>query len=106
MNVQGKEASIKVTLKDVFWIPGLPCRLLSTGTVRRDEGEFVDSGTKKSYLRFRKDGPKIFLAEKKNSLTVSRSVQGTGNFAASAHHSFANKEKANIGRMAPHLWVH
>ena len=38
MKIQGKEAPIKVTLKGVMWIPGLPCRLLSTGTIRRDGG--------------------------------------------------------------------
>ena len=93
VNVQGKEAPIKVTLKDVVWIPGRPCELLSTGTIRRDGREFVESGTNKSYLRFRKDGQKIPLAETGNILTLSGSVQGNGNYAASAHASFANKKQ-------------
>lgn len=62
-NVQDKEAAVKVTLKDLLWIPGLPCRVLSTRTIWYDKGEFVDSGTKESYFRFRKDRPKIALAE-------------------------------------------
>ena len=68
-----------MTLKDVLWVPGLPCRLLSTGSIRRDGGEFVDSGRKKSYLRFRQeDGPKTPLAESKRFLTPSASLQGSG----------------------------
>ena len=110
VKVQGKEAPIKVTLKDGLWIPGLlfffffnfilrrmgngiPCRLLSTGTIRRDGEEVVDSGTKKIYFQLKKEGPKIPLAEKKNLLTQSGSVQGNGNYAASAHASFANKKQ-------------
>ena len=67
VKVRGKEAPIKDVLKDVLWIPGVPCRLVSTATIRRDGGELVDSGTKKRNLRFRKDGPKIFLAQNKIS---------------------------------------
>ena len=36
---QSKEASTKITLKNVPWIPGLPCRLLNTRTIRRDGEE-------------------------------------------------------------------
>ena len=76
VSVRGKEAPVEVTLEDVLWVPGLPCRLLSTGSIRRDGGEFVDSGTKESDLRFRQDGPKIPLAENKGFLTLSASLQG------------------------------
>ena len=68
-------------------------RLLSTGSIRRDGGEFVDSGGKESYLRFRQGGPKILLAENKGFLTLSGSLQGSGKHAASAHASFANKKQ-------------
>ena len=108
VKVEAKEAPTKVTLKDVLWISGLPCRLLSAGTIRRDGGEIVDSVTKKSYLRLRKDGPKIPLAQKKNILTLSGSVQGNDNYAASAHASCANekhrltlKEWHNMGNINP-----
>ena len=73
-----KEAPTRVTLKDVPWIPGLPCRLLSTGTVRRRGGELADSGTKKSCLRFKKDGPKIPLAETKTVKTRTMEWQLCG----------------------------
>ena len=56
--------------------------------VYRDRGEFVDTDTNKSYLRFRKDEPKIPLAENKNILTLSGSVQ------------------ENVERMTRHLGVH
>ena len=79
-------------LRDVCWVPGLPCRLLSTGTIRRDEGRFVDSGRKESYLRFRKDGLKIPLAENKGILVLSASMQGSDKHA-SAHASLANKKQ-------------
>ncbi|CAN0487388.1 unnamed protein product, partial [Discosporangium mesarthrocarpum] len=35
--VGGKRTSLQ--LKNVLWVPGLPCRLLSTGVLRRDGGE-------------------------------------------------------------------
>ena len=93
VSVRGKEAPAQVTLKDVLWVPGLPCQLLSTGSIRRDGGEFVDSGRKESYLRFRQDGPKIPLAKNKGFLTLSASLQGSGKHAASAHASFTNKKQ-------------
>ncbi|CAM9581103.1 unnamed protein product [Sphacelaria rigidula] len=93
VNARGKVASAKATLKDVLWVPGLPCRLLSTGTIRRDGGEFMDFGRKEIYLRFRKDGPKIPIAENRGFLTLSASLQGDGKHAASAHASFANKKQ-------------
>ena len=93
VSVHGKEAPAQVTLRDVLWVPGLPCRLLSTGSIRRDGGEFVDSGRKECYLRFRQDGPKIPLAESERFLTLLASLQGSGKHAASAHASFANKKQ-------------
>ncbi|CAM9872319.1 unnamed protein product, partial [Sphacelaria rigidula] len=69
VSARGKVAPAKVTLKDVLWVPGLPCRLLSTGTIRRDGGEFVDSGRKESYLR------------------------GMANMRHRAHASFGNKKQ-------------
>lgn len=41
MNMQDKEATIKVTLKELLWIYELPCRLVSTATIcgLRYEGE-------------------------------------------------------------------
>ena len=96
VRVQGKEDPINVTLKDVFRIPELPCRLLSIGTIRRDGKEFVDSGTKKSYLvplvqKGRTEDPSS--RKKKHFLTLSGSVQGNANDAASAHASFADKKQ-------------
>lgn len=46
-------------------IPGLPCRLLSTGTIQHEGGEFWGPGRQGSYLRFRKDRSDTPLAEKK-----------------------------------------
>lgn len=46
----GQQGSIKVTLNDVSWNPRLPCRRLSTGSLRRNGGEFVDTGTKEGEL--------------------------------------------------------
>ena len=107
LKVQGKEAPIKVTLKDVLWIPAIPWRLSSTG-IRRDGGDFVNSGTKKSYLPFRKGEPKIPLADKLYILTLSGSVQGNVIYEASAHSSFANKQEtaSSIERMTRHLGAH
>ena len=65
MNVQGKETPIKVALKDILWIPGLPCRLLSIGTVQRDGREFVESGTKENYFRLKEDVLEIPLPKRK-----------------------------------------
>lgn len=84
VNVQGKKPAIKVTLKGVLWIPGQPCQLLSTRTIRRDKVEFADSRTE-GYLRFRKNGPKITLAE---------SCRHPCNHEASADASFANKKQS------------
>lgn len=53
MNGQGQEAPTMVPLMDVLWIPGLGYRMLMTGTIRRDGGEFVDAGEKESYLEFK-----------------------------------------------------
>lgn len=46
---------------------GIPRRLLSTGTSRRDSEEFTDFFTKESYLRFRKDvlTLRILLSQKR-----------------------------------------
>lgn len=58
------EAPVKVKVKNVLWIPRRPCRMLSTGTIWRDR-EFMDPGTKESYLRFRNDGAKITLGKQR-----------------------------------------
>ncbi|CAN0021700.1 unnamed protein product, partial [Choristocarpus tenellus] len=47
-----------VVLKDVLWVPGLPCRILSMGSIRRNGGEFMDSQTKERYLWASKNSPK------------------------------------------------
>ena len=39
VNVQGKGAPIKATPKHVLRIPGMPCRLLTTGMIRGKEGD-------------------------------------------------------------------
>lgn len=92
VNVQGQEAPVMDILKDVLWIPGLPCQLSSTGRIRRDGEEFGDSGKKESYLQFRKDEPKIPLAARKGFSALSAPTQGNGNNESSAHTSFANKK--------------
>ena len=94
VRVQGKEDPINVTLKDVFRIPELPCRLLSIGTIRRDGKEFVDSGTKKSYLvplvqKGRTEDPP---GRKEKYLDPVGIRTREYNCAASAHASFANKK--------------
>lgn len=60
---KGREAPLNVTLVEIRQIAGLPYRLLSTETIRCDGGEFMDSGTKESHVRFNTDGPKIPLVE-------------------------------------------
>ena len=57
--VQENGKAMEVTIKDVLWVPELPCRLLSTRSLRRHGGEFVDSGIRKSHITLRKGGPKI-----------------------------------------------
>lgn len=39
VNARGTEAPVKGILKDEFWVPGLPRRLLPTGIIRRDGGK-------------------------------------------------------------------
>lgn len=63
VKVQGREAPLKVTPKQVCQTPRLPYRLLSTETIPCDGGECVDTGTEESHLRFKNDGPKIPLVE-------------------------------------------
>ena len=107
VEVQGKEAPIKVTLKGLLWIPVLPCRLLSSGTIRRDGGEIVDSGTKKSCLRFRKYGPKIPLTEKK--IYVDPVVIRTTEWqlcGISACFCHKQETASNIESMERHLGAH
>lgn len=60
VKVREKVEPMTVTLKDVFRVPGVPCRLLRTGTIPRN-GKFVESGSKQSYLRIERNGPKITL---------------------------------------------
>lgn len=68
--------------------------VVSTGTMRRDEGEIVDSGREGSYLRIRKDEPRIPLTENKEFLTISAWWQGNGKHEALAQASFAyNKQR-------------
>ena len=93
VKVKGRDDLTEVTLKNVLWVPGIPCRILSTGTIRRDGGEFVDSSTKDCYLRFTKDGPKILLDEKKGFLVLQASLRTEINGQVSAHASFANKKQ-------------
>lgn len=57
-----------------------------------DGGEFVDSGTKESYLRFRTCGLEIPLAKNKWLLTMSASVHRNANNEVSGHTSFTNKK--------------
>ncbi|CAN0064261.1 unnamed protein product [Choristocarpus tenellus] len=49
----------RVVLKDVLWVPGLPCRILSTGTIRRNGRGCMGLGTKESYLKTSKNSSKI-----------------------------------------------
>lgn len=90
VNIQSKEAPIKVALKDVLWLPGISCRPLSTGKRFRVTEENLWT---QSYLRFRKDGRKILLAEKKGFSTLSVSVQRNGNHTVLTCDSFANKKQ-------------
>ena len=93
VKVKGKDDLTEVTLKNVLWAPEIPCRILSTGTIRRDGGEFIDSSTKDCYLRFKKDEPRILLDEKKGFLVLQASLRTEINGQASAHASFANKKQ-------------
>ena len=93
VKIRGKDDRIAVMLKDVLWVPGIPCRLLSTGTIRRNGGEFVESSSKQSYLRIERNGPKITLNERKGFLTLAASVRASNKKQASVHASFANKKQ-------------
>lgn len=46
---QGTAKLVMVVLKDILWVPGLPCRLLSIGAIRSDGGELVDFRAKAIY---------------------------------------------------------
>ena len=48
MSGRSKEAPVKVTLKDILGVSGLPCRMLSTRIIRPDGGEVAESGRKES----------------------------------------------------------
>ena len=63
-----KGPPLTITLKDVLRVPGLPCRLLSTGAIRRDGGEYFDSSSQTSYILIKHGGLKISLEEKKGFL--------------------------------------
>ena len=82
-----------VVLKNVLWVPGLPCRLLSTGVIRREGGEYVDSSLQKSYIRLKHGAHKIMLEEKKGFLTLSGRIRVKENKQASAQASFANRKE-------------
>lgn len=57
----GKRLEIRV--RDVLLITALSCRVLNTRAIRRDGGDFVDSGYKRSHIVVRKSGPKFNLEE-------------------------------------------
>lgn len=50
LKVQEKDKAVEVGIKDVLWVSELPCRQLSTGSVRRQGGGSVDSGTRKNQI--------------------------------------------------------
>ncbi|CAN0495127.1 unnamed protein product, partial [Discosporangium mesarthrocarpum] len=89
--VGGKRTSLQ--LKNVPWVPGLPCRLLSTDVLRRDGGEFVDSGIRKSYLQLSGKTLKIPLEEKEAFLTLQAFPGSIQTDRAEAHATFANKHQ-------------
>lgn len=51
VTAQGTSRLAMLVLKDVLWVPGLPCPLMSTGAFRREGGEFADCGAQASYIR-------------------------------------------------------
>lgn len=61
---QGANSPVDVVLKDVLCVPPPLCRLLGIDAVRRDSGEFVESGEQASHIRVRKSTPKIALVER------------------------------------------
>ena len=67
---------------------------LSTVAIRLNGGELVESGKKEGYLGFREDGPTMPRTENRGSLTLSASLRGSGNHAASVHASFANEKQS------------
>lgn len=88
--VRGKDERMTVTLKGVSWVLGIPCRLLSAGTIHRNGGEFFESGSKQIYIRIERNGPKIALNEKKGFFTLAASVRASNTRQASVLASFAN----------------
>ncbi|CAN0510724.1 unnamed protein product, partial [Discosporangium mesarthrocarpum] len=89
--VGGKRISLQ--LKNVLWVTGLPCRLPSTGVLRRDGGEFVDSGIRESYLQLSGKTTKIPLEEKGAFLTLQAFPGSIRTDRAEAHVTFTNKHQ-------------
>lgn len=92
MDAGGMEASIKIALKDILWTSRVPCRLLSTGTVRHKRRELVDSGMKESYVRLIKIEPTIPRVDEKKFLTLSASIRARKWQQPQWQVSFANEK--------------
>ena len=75
LRVQEKSKAVEVRMNDVLWVPELACRLLSTGSIRRHGGEFVDSEIRRNHIALGKGGPKIDLDEKNGFVTLRGSVK-------------------------------
>ncbi|CAN0439419.1 unnamed protein product [Discosporangium mesarthrocarpum] len=101
---KGKTTSLM--LQGVLWVPGLPCRLLSTGCVRRKGGEFVDSGIRRSYIKPSRDARKIYLVERGAFLLLEGSLQVAKKTRATANASYANKHQRLTLRDWHNILVH
>lgn len=50
-----------VTVKDILWVIGLPCRVLGPGAIRRDGGKFVDFSAQMSFVVCKKGEQEVDL---------------------------------------------
>lgn len=65
-----KDKEVEVRIKDVLWVPELPCRFISTGSTRQHVDKFVDSSIRENQIILGKSEPEIELDEQNNFRTL------------------------------------
>lgn len=55
LQANGRESSptVEIKLEDLLWVTGLSRGLLSTGTIGRQGGEFVNPDSRRNYIAFK-----------------------------------------------------
>lgn len=84
--------TVEICIKGVLWVPGLPCRLLTTGAIRWHGGKHVDSGYRRSLITLRRGGPRIEL-EKRNGFTTLRGEIERKDKEGMVHAALAGKKQ-------------